>query len=271
MNLLHPLMLLVLMGLTIFLIRRIRVQFLLHLRRLEEMSKFVTADFPTQHVAEQLVEDAELTDVTVESSAKFKSNHYNSDIGAIRLTDETGTSMRLNSYFIAAHEVGHAVLDRLNRLLKFVVDLAAHLMALKLVSWIALAAVLLIWLELPLIVHYIALPVVAILLVATLIIQLIEHLASVVGFRLLRERLELPEHLQQHIRRNYRTAGLTHFCDVMLHAALFLILLAGAGWLPELVAFSMPLACLLFFVSLYRYRTTMGNRLHTSCRLPLPF
>lgn len=254
--------------LTGFLISRFRVQVILQNRRLASLMRNVTLDRTAFELANELLSDTGLEGVSIKTSAEIKVDHYDSDDASVNLTEATGGTTGLYASFVAAHEIGHAVIDKTNRILKFVIDSAAIVMMRRLTLWLALAGIVWVAIGIEELLYAILFGL-SVQLVGTLILQLVEALATREGFRLLENRLEVPQAISNHLRRSGRAALLSHLCDVARPLAFIVILLAGDGFIPAFLAFAPAALFALLALALFLYRRTVGSRI-TSERSYLP-
>ena len=254
--------------LTGFLISRFRVQVILQNRRLASLMRNVTLDRTAFELANELLSDTGLEAVSIKTSAEIKVDHYDSDDASVNLTEATGGTTGLYASFVAAHEIGHAVIDKTNRILKFVIDSAAIVMMRRLTLWLALAGIVWVAIGIEELLYAILFGL-SVQLVGTLILQLVEALATREGFRLLENRLEVPQAISNHLRRSGRAALLSHLCDVARPLAFIVILLAGDGFIPAFLAFAPAALFALLALALFLYRRTVGSRI-TSERSYLP-
>ena len=266
---LSPVILIGLIILTAYLVRCLRRQISLHLRRLESMVSIVTIEnLKAIDVARELVSESEIEEVTVSTHPEIKFDHYDSDTATVNLTEKTALSDKLTDVFIASHEACHAILDRSSKVLKWIIDSSASFMLRALTVWLAVVCAFWMiyeWSHL----YWGILAGIAVQLFATTLIQIVEMIVNCMTNRLLAAKFNLAAELKRHLRRCGRTALATHFCDVLIPLSCIVILLSGTEFVPLWVA---PLPALLFFfitILASLYRRFVGNRFLTGfIRLP---
>jgi len=148
-------------------------------------------------------------------------NFYYSDDGTVHLTGETAKSESLIDGFIAAHEVGHGVVDNSSRIVKFFADCCAYAQTPKVTRYclVSLVVAACVW--------HSVIPLVMLALlvqsVAALVILVVEARATHYGTLLVTNTLELPENILRQMRKCGRFALFTHCHHALWPAALLLV------------------------------------------------
>jgi Zn-dependent membrane protease YugP len=145
---------------------------------------------------------------------------YESDDGTVHLTKETAKSQALVHGFIAAHEVGHGVVDHSSRIIKFFADYSAYAQTPKFtrLCLVALVVTACVWQAvIPLVMLALLVQV-----VAALIILVVEARATHYGTLLVTNSFEIPENVLREMRRCGRFALFTHADHAVWPAALLL-------------------------------------------------
>lgn len=259
----NPIMLVGLVVLTAYLIRRLRRQISLHLHQLESMVSPVTIENSRAiDVAETLIDESGIKGVAVSANPETIFDHYNSDTSSVNLTENTGNSDRLYKTFIASHEASHAIVDKSSRILKWIIDSSANVMLKALTVW--LAVICLFWMiyDWPHLYWGIIFGI-GVQLFATTIIQIVETVVNRMTHKLINNKFNLPDELKRHLRRCGRTALATHFCDVLIPLSCIFILLTGTNMLPMWTALVIPGVLVIAILVAYLYRRIVGNRLAT--------
>ena len=225
-------------------------------------------DVPAAQLAVTLIDDAGLTGrVRLEDKGDQRGfDHYDSDDATINLIDHTRDSLELYSGFVAAHEVGHAILDQRSPALKKVFDQAAYLMDRRatpsLVAFFSVGTLFL-WQW----VAYLALGLIAAQLVAALVIQVVEAFATQYAHRLINDRFELSEAIKNALKDSGRAALAAHAHDIAWPAALLLILslIFNDICLPSLVVLAS--LALVFYAACFT-RAWLSQLMRTTSPIP---
>jgi Zn-dependent membrane protease YugP len=146
---------------------------------------------------------------------------YDSDDGTVNLTGETAKSDALIHGFIAAHEVGHGVVDHSSGIVKCIADCSAYTQTPKVTRYclVTLVVAACVWQTvIPLVMLVLLVQV-----VAALVILMVEARATHYGTLLITNSFELPEKLLRQMRRSGRFALFTHSHHALWPAALLLV------------------------------------------------
>ena len=146
---------------------------------------------------------------------------YDSDDATVNLTTRTANSDRLGDGFIAAHEVGHAVVDHHSRMAKLICDTSAYVQMPVVTKVLFAAAVVLAFLGPSLLPLILAALLVQVL--AASIIMLVEARATHYGLLIIAGTLEVPENILRALRKCGHGALFTHSHEVLWPAVLLLV------------------------------------------------
>jgi Zn-dependent membrane protease YugP len=205
-------------------------------------------------LAQLLIDSAGLHDRVMLSTAEF--DHYDSDLSLVLLANDSFRSIKLLPNYIAAHEVGHAIIDKSSRLLKLICDLSAYAQTPKVTKYIFVAFVVLAVFgsKLGMLLGLLAL---AVQLVAAVVILFVEMTATRYGTEMITDVFDIPSQLRESLNRCGDTALTIHASDVARPAALLLVFsqLTAVGGSLLMVAPVVALAMYFYlFLSCWRFQ-----------------